>query len=136
MKSFAGLYAEVRYGFGVTPPLLGFSAVRSNLNLEAGYAVATRLAFRGLFGWQFRLKGPLAAQLVSEWGAERFIAEHDRFIVGNYFNAGAGATISLTRSIDIDTVWVATLAGKNGAHISRSFAVGATWSFGGGFGGL
>ena len=125
-----GLYVQVRYGIGVAPPIQGFSAVRSNIDLEAGCAVTARFAFRGLFGWQFRLKGPLAPQLAKRLG------NHDRFIVGDYFNAGAGATISLTRSIDIDGVWVATMSGKNGAHASRLFAVGATWSFGGGFGGF
>ena len=65
------LYVQVRYGIGAAPPLQGFSAVRSNINLEAGCAVTARLAFRGLFDWQFRLKGPLAPQLAKRLGEPR-----------------------------------------------------------------
>ena len=125
-----GAYVQGRYGLGAAPPLQGRSAVRSNIDLEAGCAVTTRLAFRGLFGWQFRLKGPLAPELAQDW------VNHDRFIVGNYFNAGGGTTISVTRSMELYGVWVATMSGKNGAHVARLLAVGATWSFGGGFGGF
>ena len=129
-KIVPGAYVQVRYGLGAAPPLQGFSAVRSNIDLEAGCAVTTRLAFRGLFDWQFRLKGPLAPQLAQDW------VNHDRFIVGDYFNAGGGTTISVTRSMDIYGVWVATMSGKNGAHVGRLLSVGAAWSFGGGFGGF
>lgn len=123
-------YAQVRTAFGAMPELNGFSAVRSTIDLEGGYAVTNRLTVRGLLGWQFRLKGPLAPELANDW------EHHDRFIVGNYFNAGGGTTISLTRAVDIYGVWISTLSGKNGAHASRSLAVGASWSFGGGFGGF
>ena len=51
---------------------------------------------------------------------------HDRFVVGNYFNAGGGMTIAVTRSMEVYGVWVATMSGKNGAHVARLLAVGAT----------
>jgi hypothetical protein len=124
-------YVQVRTAVGATPELNDFSAVRSTIDLEGGYAVTSRLTVRGLLGWQFRIKGPLSPELPdSLW------PDHDRYIVGNYFNAGGGTTISLTRSIDIYGVWVSTLSGKNGAHASRSLAVGASWSFGGSFRGF
>jgi serine/threonine protein kinase len=37
---------------------------------------------------------------------------------------------------DPDELWISTLSGKNGAHAARSLAVGASWSFGGGFSGF
>ncbi len=124
-------YVQVRGAVGATPQLNDFSAVRSTIDLDGGYAIASRLTVRGLLGWQFRIKGPLAPELPdSLW------LDHDRYIVGNSFNAGGGTTISLTRSIDIYGVWVSTLSGKNGAHAARSLAVGASWSFGGGFSGF
>ena len=123
-------YAQVRAALGAMPELDGFSAVRTTIDLEGGYAVTSRLTVRGLVGWQFRIKGPLAPELFGHW------EHHDRFIVGNYFNAGGGTTISLTRSIDLYGVWISTLSGKNGAHAARSLAVGASWSFGGGFSGF
>jgi len=103
---------------------------KRTLDLEGGYAVTSRLTVRGLVGWQFRIKGPLAPELLGDW------EHHDEFIVGNYFNAGGGTTISLTRKIDLYGVWISTLSGKNGAQAARSLAVGASWSFGGGFSGF
>ena len=44
--------------------------------------------------------------------------------------------VSVTRSMEVYGAWVATLAGKNGAHVARLLSVGATWSFGGRFGGI
>jgi hypothetical protein len=123
-------YAQVRAALGAMPELDGFSAVRTTIDLEGGYAVTSRLTVRGLLGWQFRIKGPLAPELFGDW------EHHDRFIVGNYFNAGGGTTIALTRRIDLYGVWISTLSGKNGAHAARSLAVGASWSFGGGFSGF
>jgi hypothetical protein len=126
-----GAYVQARYGIGAAPPLDGFKAVRSNIDLETGWAITSHVAIRGLLGWQFRLAGPLA----SEFPADDWVS-HDRFIVGDYFNAGGGTTIALTRSLELYGVWVATLSGKNGAHVARLLSVGATWTFGGNFGGF
>jgi hypothetical protein len=123
-------YVQVRTAFGAMPELDGFPATRNITDLESGYAITRRLTVRGLLGWQFRIKGPLAPELAPVW------ANHDRFIVGNYFNAGGGTTISVTRSIDVYGVWISTVSGKNGAHASRSLAVGVSWGFGGGFSGF
>jgi hypothetical protein len=123
-------YVQVRTAFGVMPELDGFPGSRNITDLEGGYAITSWLTVRGLLGWQFRIKGPLAPELARDW------TNHDRFIVGDYFNAGGGTTISLTRSVDIYGVWISTLSGKNGAHASRSLAVGVSWGFGGGFGGF
>lgn len=123
-------YVQVRAALGAAPELNDFSAVRSIIDVEGGYAVTSRLTVRGLLGWQFRIAGPIAPDLTYD---EALWRDHDRYIVGNYFNAGGGTTISLTRSIDLYSVWISTLSGKNGAHAARSLAVGASWSFGGGF---
>lgn len=126
-------YVQVRAALGATPKLNDFSAVRAIIDVEGGYAVTTRLTVRGLLGWQFRIAGPIAKDLTHD---EALWRDHDRYIVANYLNAGGGATISVTRSIDIYGVWISTLSGKNGAHASRSLAVGASWGFGGGFAGF
>lgn len=123
-------YVQVRTAFGAMPEVDDFPAVRNIIDLDGGYAITSWLTVRGLLGWHFRIKGPLAPELVPVW------ADHDRFIVGDYFNAGGGTTISVTRSIDIYGVWLSTVSGRNGAHAARSLTVGATWSFGGGFGGF
>lgn len=125
-----GLHAHVRYSLAVAERIQGFSAVRSTIDLEGGYAVTSRLALRAVLSWQIRNKGPLAPELARDW------VNHDRFIVANYFNAGGGTTVSLTSSTELYAVWIATVSGKNGAHAARLFTIGASWSFGGGFGGF
>jgi hypothetical protein len=122
-----GAHLHVRYGLGAAAPKNGYSAVRSLVDLEGGLNVLPRVGVRGILAWQLRNKGPLAPELAADW------ANHDRYIIGNFLNAGAGLTILTTRSMDISAMWLQTMSGTNGAHRARLFTVGATWSFGGGF---
>jgi hypothetical protein len=122
-----GTHLHVRYGLGAAPRENGYSAVRSLIDLEGGVNVLPRVGLRGILAWQLRNKGPLAPQLAADW------ANHDRYIVGNFFNAGAGLAILMTPSLEVSAVWIQTVSGKNGAHRARLFTVGTTWSFGGGF---
>ena len=48
----------------------------------------------------------MAPELGADW------VNHDRFIVGNYFNAGGGTTISVTRSMEVYGAWGANALGK------------------------
>ena len=121
-----GTHLHLRYSLGAAPPKNGHSAVRSIVDLEGGMHVLPRVGVRGILAWQVRNKGPLAPELAADW------EHHDRYIIGDFFNAGAGLTIATTRSLDISAVWLQTISGKNGAHRARLFTVGATWSFGGG----
>jgi hypothetical protein len=123
-------YTHVRYGLAASPPEDGHSAVRSLIDLAAGVHVLPRVGASGIFAWQIRNKGPLAPELADDW------ANHDRFIVGNFFNAGAELTFVFTRSMDVSATWMQTMAGKNGAHRARLFTVGVTWSLGAGFSGF
>jgi hypothetical protein len=125
-----GAYVQVRYALGAAERVDGFPAVRSNIDFEGGVAVTSRVALRGILAWQIKNNGPLPVELVNDW------VNHDRFIVASYFNAGGGATVSVTRSVEIYSVWVATLSGRGGAHVARLFAAGTTWSFGSGFSGF
>ncbi len=122
-----GASMHLRYGLGAAPPDEGYSSVRSLIDLEAGVSVLSRVAVRGLLAWQIRNKGPLAPELAADW------ANHDRFIVGNFFNAGVGVTLVSSSWMDVSALWVQTVSGKNGAHRARLFTIGATWSFGGAF---
>jgi hypothetical protein len=125
-----GTSVHARYAYAMAERVDNFPFTRSNIDLEADQAVVSRVALRGLARWQFAHTGPVLAELEHDW------THHDRFIAPSYLNLGGGASVSLTRSADIDVLWVATVSGKNGAHRARTLAVSATWSFGGGFGAL
>ena len=124
-------YAHVRYALANAAKEEGFPSVKSNIDLEGGYGVTSRIAVRGLVNWQLAHKGPTVAEMAHhDW------LGHDRFVVSSYLNLGAGASFPLTRSVELYTLWLATVSGKGGAHVGRMFAVGTTWSFGGGWGGF
>jgi hypothetical protein len=125
-----GVYLHVRYAFAAAERVQGFPAVRSNIELEGGRAVSSRVALRGVATWQIKHKGPRPTELFDDW------VNHDRFIVGSFFNLGGGTTVSLTRSTEVHATWIATLSGTGGGHVARLFAIGATWSFGGTFEGF
>jgi hypothetical protein len=53
------------------------------------------------------------------------------------FNLGGGVSISLNRSTELYGLWIgATVSGRDGAHVSRTLAIGVSRSFGGGLDGL
>ena len=125
-----GVFVHVRYAYAAAQHVQGFPATRSTIDLESGRAVTSRIGLRGLVGWQIRHTGPKPPELQQDW------QNHDRFIVSSFVNLGGGVSILLPRSTELYGLWVATVAGKDGGHVSRALAVGLSWSFGGGLGGF
>ena len=124
-------YAHGRYALSAAERQRGFPSVRSNVDVEGGYSVSSRIGVRGLASWQIAHQGPTVAELAADdWDG------HDRFIVSSYFNLGGGLSLSLTRRTELHGLWLATVSGKRGAHRARLLAIGATWSFGPGSGGF
>lgn len=124
-------YVYARYAWAVAERNHGFPSVRSTIDLEGGHELTDRLAVRGAVAWQVRHRGPTLDELEAhDWEG------HDRFIVPSYVNVGGGASVRITRAAELSASWTATVSGKGGAHVGRMFAIGATWSFGGGLGGL
>jgi hypothetical protein len=125
-------YVQVRYAYGTMQRIEDYPFTRSNIDVEGGKAPASWLLLRGLVNWQIRHQGPTLEQLyeAGDW------QNHDRFVVSSYFNLGAGTSLSITHSADVFVMYVATVAGSNGAHRGRLLAVGTTWGFGNTLGGL
>ena len=122
-------YVQVRYAYGTLQRIDDIPFTRSNIDVEGGKA-AGWLLVRGLVNWQIRHQGPTIDRLADDW------VDHDRFIAPSFFNVGAGTSVSVTHSADVYAVYVVTVAGSNGAHRGRLFAVGTTWGFGRALGGL
>jgi hypothetical protein len=119
-------YTYVRYGYGAAEREEGFPFTRSNIDVEGGYALTSRLLLRGVAGWQIAHEGPTLEELAPDW------EHHDRFIAPSYLNLGAGAAFALTPSLDIYGLWVQTVSGRNGAHRARMLGIGLTVWVGGG----
>lgn len=115
-----------RYAYASLERVNGFPHTRSNIDVEAGYDVTSRIGIRGLLGWQIAHKRPTVAELEPDW------RNHDRFVNSSYLNVGGGASLSLTRSIEIYAVLAGTVRGNRGAHVARILAIGVSRRFGGG----
>lgn len=126
-------YAHARYSYAFVEKVddeVG-KLDRSNLDTELGYEVASRLLVRVIARWQVTHGG---LDLEDMRHHPNFFRTHDRAARTNYFNLGAGAALAFASTWDVYAVFIKTLSGEN-AHQSRSLSVGATFYFGGGFGG-
>jgi hypothetical protein len=103
---------------------------RSNVDAEAGLTLA-RLTLRALGAWQITHGGLDLDDMRTRPG---FFRDHDRAARTNYFNLGGGASFEATRTVDLYVVFYRTMSGQN-AHQAYSLSLGASWEFGGGFGG-
>jgi hypothetical protein len=122
-RLLAGAYAHGRYGYGTAQQIEGFAFTRSNVDVEIGVPLASRIVLRGLAGWQIRHQGPSVQELTVDW------ENHDRFIAPSYTTLGLGASVPI-RSVDLYGLWLGTVKGSNGAHRARTIAAGVTFAFG------
>jgi hypothetical protein len=118
-----GAYAHGRYAYGAAQEIEGFSFTRSNIDLEVGWPLISRVVIRGLAGWQIRHDGPSVRELTVDW------EHHDRFIAPSYTNLGVGASVPIG-GMDVYALWLGTARGSNGAHRARTIAAGVTFGFG------
>jgi hypothetical protein len=123
-------YVQVRYAYGTMQRIDDIPFTRSNIDVEGGKAPSEWLLLRGVVNWQIRHQGPTLDRLATDW------VDHDRFIAPSFFNVGAGLSLTMAHSADFYVLYVATVAGSNGAHRGRLFAAGTTWGFGHTLGGL
>jgi hypothetical protein len=122
-RLLAGAYAHGRYGYATAQQVEGFAFTRSNVDLEIGVPIASRVVLRGLAAWQIRHQGPSVQELTVDW------ENHDRFIAPSYTNLGMGASVPI-RGVDVYALWLGTVQGSNGAHRARTIAAGVTFAFG------
>jgi hypothetical protein len=125
-----GSYVQGRYSFATAERVNNFAFTRSNIDVEGGYAVMSRVVIRGLMNRQVRHQGPSLDQLAADW------EHHDRFIAPSYVNLGGGVSLSVTGSTDVYALLVTTISGNNGAHRARTVAVGITLGLGSSLQGL
>ena len=126
----AYLHTRYSYAFVQTVDADVDKLDRSNLDVELGYEVVSRLLVRGLARYQVTHGG---LDLEDMRTHPDFFRSHDRAARTNYFNLGLGAAFAISPSFDAYAIFLKTLSGEN-AHQSHSISVGTTWYFGGGFG--
>jgi hypothetical protein len=128
-RVLGGAYASGRYGYATAQRIEGFAFTRSNVDIEIGAPVRSRVVVRGLVSWQIRHQGPSVNQLTVDW------ENHDRFIAPSYTNLGVGVSLPIGNA-DVYALWIGTAAGSNGAHRGRTLGAGVTFAFGSRLSGL
>ncbi len=119
-RILAGSYVHARYAYTTAERLSGHPFTRSNIDVEVGYPAMPRVVVRGVMNRQVRHRGPALSELADDW------EHHDRFIAPSYFNLGAGATVTVTNTMDVYGLWLSTVSGNNGAHRARTLAFGVS----------
>lgn len=116
-------YVHGRYTYSFVQKLAGIPLDRSNAELEMGFSVSPRFSVRALADWMHTHGGvPFS---VAYQDVELFLV-HDRLLAVRHWHFGAGGTLSLTDSIDIDGALVTLLSGTD-THYGLGATIGLTW---------
>ena len=124
-----GLFVQGRYTHGFLETVADVSRSRSLADVEIGYFITPRLRVLAMASGQVTYGGVdivrgRALQILGP-----LFAYHDQIDRLNSFNAGAGAAVSITDTIDLFGSWTRTLAQRNGHIVDRGLALGVSWGF-------
>jgi hypothetical protein len=123
-------FVQARYSYSFAEEIVGVDHNRSNLDIEFGYFVTSRLRFFTLGAGQ-KTHGGIG---IPDAGFRALppdqMRHHDRIGRIDLLNVGGGAQFSLTNSLDVFGSYMTSLAGRNTHALDRGITLGATWSFG------
>lgn len=118
-------YIHARYTYSFVQRLLDVSLNRSNAEFEGGYAVTPLVGVRALAAWGHSHGGLQYEETL----ADPFLfLDHDRLLGSKYWHVGAGTTVALTDSIDLDVAVLRFLSGAD-THYGWGVTVGTAWRF-------
>jgi hypothetical protein len=124
-----GAFVQARYAYGFAEKILDVSHNRSVMDVEIGYFVNPRLRGFVIATGQITHGGiDLTHQFPLDLTAAEFL-HHDQFARANLFDAGGGAQVSVSPSLDLFASVVHTFWGINGHALEYSATAGASWSF-------
>ena len=129
-KLLPGTEVQMRYSYATLERVEGFAHTRSNIDVEVGHGITSRIDVHATVAWQIAHTGPAPQDLFDIWEI------HDRLINSSFFNLSGGVSFALLPSTDLFVAAAGTLKGKGGAHVARVLAIGVSRSFGGGFHGI
>jgi hypothetical protein len=124
-------FVQARYSYSFAQEIVGIDHNRSNLDIEFGYFLTSRLRVFTIGAGQKTHGGiPLPAAGFAGVPPEQ-VRNHDRISSVDLLNIGGGLQYSLTKSIDVFGSFTKSLAGRNTHDLDRGITIGASWSFGG-----
>lgn len=120
-------YIQARYRYSVPEKVLGISHNRSDVFVDAGYLVTSSLTVSALGFWQNTHGGwriPIDVPPRTSPGFNH----HDQLTMTEYFRLGAGASYSLTGSIDVGANWYTSVWARNDVNMS-GFSLSLSYGF-------
>jgi hypothetical protein len=123
-------FVQARYSYSFAEEIVGIDHNRSNLDIEFGYFLTSRLRVFTLGAGQKTHGGiGLPPTGFSALPPEQ-VRHHDRIGRIDLLNIAGGVQYSLTKSLDLFGSFTKSLAGRNTHALDRGITIGASWSFG------
>lgn len=124
-------YLHGRFSYGIAEQVSGYDLRRSNLDIEAGYIVLSRVAIRA-FASRQETSGGLDWISDEEGGdgthSAGLINLHNQITAEEFTRIGAGLTASISSSLDAYGAAITTVGGKN-TDDATMVSVGTSWNF-------
>ena len=126
-----GMFVQGRYGFAVVEESVGIRPNHSSADVEIGYFLTPSVRVFGMAAGRYTHAGidlpvPAIARVVLP--PDQFRA-HDQIVREHFLNLSAGASISVTDSIDVFGAFMKQKAGRNTHEVSRAISFGMSWAF-------
>jgi len=118
-------YVHGRYMYSFVQKYRDIPLDRSTAELEVGYAIMPTVVVRGLATWM-RTHGGIPFD--EAWEDLSLFLEHDRLLSSRHWHVGAGATVTLTDALDLETA-VSTFVAGAATRYGIGVNVGLTWRF-------
>jgi hypothetical protein len=126
-----GMFMQGRYGFAVVEETVGIRPNYSSADIELGYFVSPSVRVFGMVAGRYSHDGidlpiPPIARVVLP--ADQFL-NHDQIVREHFLNISAGASVSVTETVDLFGAFMKQVTGRNTHEISRAISVGMSWAF-------
>ncbi len=128
-------YFQARYAYAITQNVsmpsyhLDVRPNRSRFDADLGYSLSRRIVVRGLVSSQIVQGGFSDTSIPPSTPGDELWHHHDQITALNYVSAGAGVTLSLTKSVDTFATFQRSVWLRNGPALDAGITVGMSWSF-------
>ena len=126
-RILAGSYVQAVYSYAFVERIAGIHHDRSDVAVEAGYALTPSLVVRAI-GTGFYTHGGLIFKSGRSIPPDLF-PHHDQIDKSSAINLGGGLSYVLTGSTEVYMTYLRTMQGRGGHKIDYALSFGVGWSF-------
>jgi hypothetical protein len=119
------VYVHGRYTYSIVQSYRDIPLDRSTAEFEVGYGITPTVVVRGLTNWMRTHGGIPFDEALKDLS---LFLEHDRLLSSRHWHVGAGATVTLADTLDLETAFFTFAAGA-AARYGVGVNVGVTWRF-------